>query len=47
MSDAEELATGRYIYCVTRTPAVDNLDIGGIDGLPVSMVSVNGLAVIA
>ena len=46
MSDDKEMATGRYIYCVTRTPAVDTLDIGGIDGLPVSMVAVNGLAVV-
>ena len=46
MSDGEETVTGRYIYCVTRTPAVEDLAIGGIDGLAVSMVAVNGLAVV-
>lgn len=46
MSDREATATGRYIYCVTRSPSVKELDVTGIDGLPVSIVAVNGLAVV-
>jgi len=43
--DSVQIA-GRYIYCVTRSDAAANLNIKGIDDLPVSSVSVNGLAAV-
>jgi len=37
---------GRYIYCVMRSDAAADLNITGIDDLPVSCVATNGLAAV-
>lgn len=46
MTDGTKDIPGRYIYCVTRTETAKDLVADGIDDLPVSLVSSNGLSAV-
>ena len=46
MNEVTNNIPGRYIYCITRTSGAGDLVAIGIDDLPVSLVTSNGLAAV-